>query len=178
MKDTFREMMWALILSLILVYIVLAILYESIITPIIRMFSLPLGLIGSLLFLLLTGNTINLFSLIGVLMMDGLVAKNGTLLIDYALTLIDRGEEPRDAIIEAGKARLRPIVMTTMTMVVGMLPTALAVAEGAENRVSMAWVLIGGLLSSTFFTLVIIPIIFLFFYKSRRNNTQTPSRAI
>lgn len=175
MQETFMEMGLALALSLVLVYIILAILYESLITPLIRMFSLPLGLIGSLLFLLLTGNTINLFSLIGILMMDGLVAKNGTLLIDYALTLMERGCEPLEAIVEAGKTRLRPIIMTTMTMVFGMLPTALAIAEGAENRVSMAWVLIGGLLSSTFFTLVILPIIFLFFYRHRISRGSLPS---
>lgn len=178
MKETFLEMGLALALSLVLVYIILAILYESLITPVIRMFSLPLGMIGSLLFLVLTGNTINLFSLIGILMMDGLVAKNGTLLIDYALTLMERGCEPLEAIVEAGKTRLRPIIMTTMTMVFGMLPTALAIAEGAENRVSMAWVLIGGLLSSTFFTLIVIPIIFLYFYRRRATRDSVSAQTV
>jgi HAE1 family hydrophobic/amphiphilic exporter-1 len=164
MKSTFTEMAQALVLSLILVYMLLAVLYESVSTPIIRMFSLPLGLIGSLVFLAITRNTINLYSLIGVLVMDGLVAKNGTLLLDYALTLMnEQGMNARDAIIEAGKTRLKPIFMTTLTMVVGMAPTALAMTAGSETRVSMAWVLIGGLLSSTFFTLIIIPIIFLHF---------------
>ncbi len=164
MKDSFGEMLQALVLSLILVYMLLAILYESLLTPFIRMFSLPLGLIGSLLFLVITNNTINLYSLIGILVMDGLVAKNGTLLLDYTLTLMDQGMDAYDAIIEAGKTRLKPIIMTTITMVVGMLPTALAMTEGSETRVSMAWVLIGGLLTSTVFTLVIIPIIFMFFH--------------
>jgi len=163
MKTTFSEMYQALALSLVLVYMLLAILYESLLTPFIRMFSLPLGLIGSLWFLFMTHNTINLYSLVGILVMDGLVAKNGTLLLDYTLTLMDRGEDAFDAIIEAGKVRLKPIVMTTITMVVGMLPTALAMTEGSETRVSMAWVLIGGLLTSTVFTLIIIPIIFMFF---------------
>jgi HAE1 family hydrophobic/amphiphilic exporter-1 len=164
MNDTFGQMFQALALSLILVYMLLAVLYESLLTPFIRMFSLPLGMIGSLLFLVITHNTINLYSLIGILVMDGLVAKNGTLLLDYTLTLMDQGVEAFDAIIEAGKTRLKPIFMTTLTMVVGMLPTALSITEGAETRVSMAWVLIGGLLSSTVFTLIIIPIIFLFFH--------------
>lgn len=164
MNDSFKEMFQALALSLILVYMLLAILYESMLTPFIRMFSLPLGLIGSLLFLLMTHNTINLYSLIGILVMDGLVAKNGTLLLDYTLTLMDQGVDAFDAIIEAGKTRLKPIVMTTITMVVGMLPTALAMTEGSETRVSMAWVLIGGLITSTVFTLLIIPIIFIFFH--------------
>ena len=161
MKTTFSEMAQALFLSLLLVYMLLAVLYESLSTPFIRMFSLPLGMIGSLLFLAFTRNTINLYSLIGILVMDGLVAKNGTLLLDYTLTLMERGFTAKDAIIEAGKTRLKPIFMTTLTMVVGMLPTALAMTAGSETRVSMAWVLIGGLLSSTVFTLIIIPIIFL-----------------
>lgn len=164
MGDTFREMLQALALSLLLVYMLLAILYESLLTPFIRMFSLPLGLIGSLLFLAVTNNTINLYSLIGILVMDGLVAKNGTLLLDYTQTLMERGQTAYDAIIEAGKTRLKPIVMTTITMVVGMLPTALSMTEGSETRVGMAWVLIGGLLTSTIFTLIIIPIVFLFFH--------------
>lgn len=164
MNDTFNQMFQALALSLILVYMLLAVLYESLLTPFIRMFSLPLGMIGSLLFLLITHNTINLYSLIGILVMDGLVAKNGTLLLDYTITLMERGAGAPEAVIEAGKTRLKPIFMTTITMVVGMLPTALAITEGAETRVSMAWVLIGGLLSSTVFTLIIIPIIFLFFH--------------
>jgi HAE1 family hydrophobic/amphiphilic exporter-1 len=165
MNSTFGEMAQALALSLILVYMLLAVLYESISTPFIRMFSLPLGLIGSLVFLAITHNTINLYSLIGVLVMDGLVAKNGTLLLDYTLTLMEEGMAAEEAIIEAGKTRLKPIFMTTLTMVVGMLPTALAMTAGSETRVSMAWVLIGGLLSSTFFTLIVIPIIFLYFDK-------------
>lgn len=163
MSDTFLEMAQALGLSLVLVYMMLGILYESFSTPIIRMFSLPLGLIGSLFFLVITHNTINLYSLIGILVMDGVVAKNGTLLLDYTLTLQKRGLSAKEAVIEAGKNRLKPIFMTTLTMIVGMLPTALAMTAGSETRVSMAWVIIGGLLSSTVFTLLIVPIIFLYF---------------
>ena len=163
MNSTFAELIEALLFSLILIYMLLAVLYESTLTPFIRMFSLPLGMIGSVWLLLLTGNTINLYSLIGILVMDGLVAKNGTLLLDYTLTLMDGGMSAYDAIIEAGKVRLKPIFMTTLTMVIGMLPTALAMTEGSETRVSMAWVIIGGLLTSTVFTLLVIPMIFLFF---------------
>ena len=163
MKDTFEQLLAALLLALVLIYMLLAVLYESTITPLIRMFSLPLGLIGAILLLFLTRNTLNLYSLIGILVMDGIVAKNGTLLLDYTLTLMDRGMSALDAVVEAGKVRLKPIFMTTLTMMVGMLPTALAMTEGSETRVSMAWVIIGGLLTSTIFTLLIIPIIFLFF---------------
>ena len=178
MNDTFSEMFQALALSLVLVYMLLAVLYESLLTPLIRMFSLPLGLIGSLLCLAVTGNSINLYSLIGILVMDGLVAKNGTLLLDYTLTLMDEGASAFDAVIEAGKVRLKPIFMTTMTMVVGMLPTALAMTEGSETRVSMAWVLIGGLLTSTVFTLIVIPIVFLYFETSAKKHWASALSAV
>ena len=169
MNDSFKEMAMALSLSLVLIYLLLAVLYESLFTPFIRMFSLPLGIIGGIFFLLITKNTINLYSLIGILVMDGLVAKNGTLLLDYTLTLMHAGKSAREAVIEAGKVRLKPIFMTAITMVVGMLPTALAMSEGSETRVSMAWVIIGGMLSSTVFTLLVIPIIFLWLAKHHPN---------
>lgn len=169
MNDSFKEMAMALSMSLLLIYLLLAVLYESIFTPLIRMFSLPLGIIGAIVCLLLTGNTINLYSLIGILVMDGLVAKNGTLLLDYTLTLMHQGKNALEAVIEAGKVRLKPIFMTALTMVVGMLPTALAMTEGSETRVSMAWVIIGGMITSTFFTLIVIPIIFLWIQKHYPN---------
>ncbi len=163
MNDTFRELLTALLLALVLIYMLLAVLYESLVTPFIRMFSLPLGIIGSILLLFLTHNTVNLYSLIGILVMDGIVAKNGTLLLDYTITLMEEeGKSAYDAIIEAGRVRLKPIFMTTITMMIGMVPTAFAMTEGAETRSSMAWVIIGGLLTSTVFTLVVVPIIFIF----------------
>ncbi len=173
MDETFSELLSALFLALILIYMLLAVLYESTITPFIRMFSLPLGLIGSILMLFLTHNTLNLFSMIGILVMDGIVAKNGTLLIDYTLTLMDRGHSALEAIIEAGRVRLKPIFMTTITMMVGMTPMALAMTPGSESRVSMAWVIIGGLLTSTVFTLIVIPIIFLFFATHKRKKERS-----
>lgn len=172
MNDTFGEMISAMLLAITLVYMVLVVLYESFLTPFIRMFSLPLGFIGALVALAVTKNTLNLYSMIGFIMMDGLVAKNGTLLLDYTLTLIERGKTPREAVIEAGLTRLRPIAMTSITMIFGMLPTALAVSEGAEQRVGMAWVLIGGLITSTIFTLIIIPILFLAFNRLKEGLRQ------
>lgn len=173
MDDSFKEMALALVMSLVLIYLLLAVLYESAVTPVIRMFSLPLGIIGAIFCLLITGNTINLYSLIGILVMDGLVAKNGTLLLDYTITLMEQGKEAKEAVIEAGKVRLKPIFMTAITMVVGMLPTALTLGDGAETRVSMAWVIIGGMITSTVFTLLVIPILFLRFGKwsgNKQNN--------
>lgn len=164
MNESFTELLGALLMGMILVYMILSALYESVKTSFIRMFSLPFGLIGSLFFLFLMNQTINIYSMIGIIVMDGVVAKNGTLLLDYTLTLMHRdGLDPKTAVIEAGKARLRPILMTTFTMIVGMMPTALAVTAGAETRSSMAWVIIGGLLTSTIFTLLVLPMIFLFF---------------
>lgn len=160
MQETFTDLIAALVLSIILVYMVLVMLYESFMTPFIRMMALPLGIVGAFVALAITGNTLNLFSMIGIIMMDGLVAKNGTLLIDYTHTLMERGLSLRDALLEAGRTRLRPIIMTTFTMIFGMLPTALSMGEGAESRVGMAWVLIGGLITSTLFTLVVIPVIY------------------
>lgn len=164
MRDTFVELLSALLMGMVLVYMILSVLYESMKTSFIRMFSLPFGLIGSLLFLFLMNETINLYSMIGIIVMDGVVAKNGTLLLDYTLTLMHHhGMNAKDAVMEAGRERLRPILMTTVTMITGMLPTALSVTAGAETRSSMAWVIIGGLLTSTIFTLLVIPMIFLFF---------------
>lgn len=164
MKQTFVELLSALLMGMTLVYMILCVLYESFKTSFIRMFSLPFGLIGSLLLLFLMNDTINLYSLIGIIVMDGVVAKNGTLLLDYTLTLMHHhGMNAKEAVMEAGRERLRPILMTTFTMITGMLPTALAMTAGSETRSSMAWVIIGGLVTSTIFTLLVIPIIFLFF---------------
>lgn len=164
MNESFTELLAALLMGMVLVYMILSVLYESVKTSFIRMFSLPFGLIGSLFFLFLMNDSLNIYSMIGIIVMDGVVAKNGTLLLDYTLTLMHtRGMNPKDAVLEAGRTRLKPILMTTFTMIVGMLPTALAVTAGSETRRSMAWVIIGGLLTSTIFTLLVMPMIFLFF---------------
>ncbi|NPV72869.1 MAG: efflux RND transporter permease subunit [Pelotomaculum sp.] len=158
MEETFSDLIKALILAVTLVYMILVILYESFLTPLVRMLSLPCGAIGALWALFITGNTFNMMSLIGLVMLDGLAAKSGTLLIDYTNTLMKRGLTLREALLEAGTTRLRPIVMTAATMVGGMLPTALALAEGSEYRKSMAIVIIGGLVTTTLLTPVLIPV--------------------
>jgi len=158
MEDSNADLGQALVLSLILVYMVLVILYESFLTPFIRMLSLPVGIIGALSVLYLTGNTLNMLSIIGIIMLDGLAAKNGTLLIDYTNTLMNKGMTLKEALLEAGRTRLRPIFMTSTTMIFGMLPTALALADGAEIRRGMGLVLIGGLFTSTVLTPLLIPV--------------------
>lgn len=158
MDDTFADLVQALILSLILVYMILVILYESFLTPFIRMLSLPCGIIGAMVALAVTGTNLDMMSFIGIIMLDGLAAKNGTLLIDYTNTLMERGMSLKEALLEAGKTRLRPIFMTSVTMIFGMLPTALAVMEGAEIRRGMGIVLVGGLITSTILTPILIPV--------------------
>jgi HAE1 family hydrophobic/amphiphilic exporter-1 len=124
------------------------------------MFSLPLALVGALGSLALAHMTLSMFSMIGIIMLMGLVTKNAILLVDFTNTLRSRGLAMRDALIEAGKTRLRPIIMTTATMIFGMAPLALALGTGSEMRQSMAVVVIGGLTSSTLLTLVLIPVIY------------------
>jgi HAE1 family hydrophobic/amphiphilic exporter-1 len=151
------SMFFALITSIALIYCLMVILYGSFVTPFVIMFSIPVAIIGALLALALTHQTINLFSAIGLIMLFGLVAKNGILLVDYANTLRKRGLTYTEAIFTAGGTRLRPIVMTTAAMVFGMLPLATGHTEGGEIRQSMGIVLIGGLLSSLFLTLFLVP---------------------
>lgn len=158
MEDAFSSLIKALIVSIILVYMILAVLYESFLTPLLRMLSLPCGIIGALCALALTGKSLNIVSMIGLIMLDGLASKNGTLLIDYTNTLMKRGLTLKDALIEAGTTRLRPIIMTSVTMIVGMLPTALALGDGSEIKSGMGVVLIGGMVTSTILSPILIPV--------------------
>ncbi|HEY7065702.1 MAG TPA: efflux RND transporter permease subunit [Chloroflexota bacterium] len=150
----------ALSISILLIYMLLVALYESWLHPLAIMFALPVALTGAFGALLLTHNTFNLFSMIGMIMLMGLVAKNGILLVDYTNTLRTRGLAVYDALLEAGPTRLRPIVMTTCTMTFSMIPLALKMEEGAESRAPMATVLLGGLLTSTLLTLVLVPVMY------------------
>ena len=147
----------ALLTSIALIYCLMVVLYGSFLTPFVIMFSIPVALIGGLLALALMHQSFNIFSIIGMIMLFGLVAKNGILLVDYANTLRKRGLTYAEGIVTAGGTRLRPIVMTTAAMVFGMLPLALGRTEGGEIRMSMGIVLIGGLLSSLFLTLFLVP---------------------
>ena len=160
MSDSFGALSQALIASVILVYMVLVVLYESYLTPVIRMLSLPCGIIGALLTMAVFGKAMNIISFIGIIMLDGIASKNGTLLIDYTNTLMKkRGLPLREALVEAGKTRIRPIIMTSVTMIFGMLPTALSFGDGSELKSGMAMVLIGGLAASTLLSPVLIPVV-------------------
>jgi HAE1 family hydrophobic/amphiphilic exporter-1 len=160
MASAFGSLAWALVASILLVYMVLVVLYESFLTPLIRMLSIPCGVIGAFAALALTGKAINIITFIGLIMLDGLISKNGTLLIDYTNTLVKRGMPLRKALVEAGITRLRPIIMTSVTMIVGMLPLALSLGASSEIRSGMAVVLIGGLITSTLLTPILLPVVY------------------
>jgi HAE1 family hydrophobic/amphiphilic exporter-1 len=160
MAESFGYLMFALILGIIMAYMVLASQFESFIHPFTVLLSLPLSFIGAFGALLLTGKTLNIFSFIGLILLMGLVKKNAILLVDYTNTLRASGLERREAILRAGPVRLRPILMTTFAMIFGMMPIALGIGEGAETRSPMAIATIGGLLSSLFLTLVVVPAVY------------------
>lgn len=159
--DAFASLGLAMVTAIVLVYLIMVALYESLIYPFVVLFSIPVALIGALLALALTMETLNIFSIIGMIMLLGLVSKNAILIVDFTNQLKAEGHSVKDALIEAGKERLRPILMTTLAMVLGMLPIALASGAGAEVKNGMAWVIIGGLTSSMIFTLFVVPAMYL-----------------
>ena len=160
MIETFGYMIEALLMAVIFVYLILAAQFESFLDPLAIMLSLPLSILGMAGMLYLTGDTISIMSMIGLIMLMGLVTKNAILLVDYAKVLRKRGLDRRTALITAGRTRLRPIMMTTLAMILGMLPLALALGAGAEMRAPMARAVVGGLITSTFLTLLIIPVVY------------------
>jgi HAE1 family hydrophobic/amphiphilic exporter-1 len=157
LTNSFATLGQALVLSVILEYMLLVALYESWFYPIVLILGVPLGVVGALLGLFITHNTLNIFSIIGLIMAVGLVAKTGILLVDFTNTLRKRGMSRTEALSEAARVRLRPILMTTATMSLGMLPLALKLEPGAESRAPMAVVVIGGLLSSTLLAVLVTP---------------------
>ncbi len=160
MEESFGYMAESLILAVLFVFFILAAQFESFLEPLAIMFSLPLSIVGMAGLLYLTGDTINIMSLIGLIMLMGLVTKNAILLVDCAKALRRQGMERREAVITAGRTRLRPIVMTTLAMLFGMLPLALAIGAGAEVRAPMARAVVGGLLTSTLLTLLVVPVMY------------------
>jgi HAE1 family hydrophobic/amphiphilic exporter-1 len=161
MAESFGYMGESLILAVLFVYLILAAQFESFFEPFAIMLSLPLSIVGMAGMLKLTGDTVNIMSLIGLIMLMGLVTKNAILLVDYAKVLQRRdGMGRREAVILAGRTRLRPIIMTTLAMIFGMLPLFLAIGSGAEMRAPMARAVVGGLITSTFLTLLVVPVMY------------------
>jgi hydrophobic/amphiphilic exporter-1 (mainly G- bacteria), HAE1 family len=176
MREMMSDMMQAIGLSILFVYMILVVLYESYIHPLVVMFSVPMAMVGALLALAMTGYTLSMFSMIGILILMGLVTKNGILLVDFTKQLRATGMSVREALLAAGPMRLRPILMTTMTMVVGMLPLALALGEGSDMRAGMGIVIIGGLISSLLLTLVLVPVMYTFLDRFSHKRAEAPER--
>ncbi|MEO1201257.1 MAG: efflux RND transporter permease subunit [Pseudomonadota bacterium] len=160
MQESFTSMQFALALAVFLVYLVMASQFESLIHPFVILFTIPLALVGAVLALFVTGTTINIVAFIGVIMLAGIVVNNAIVLVDLINQLRSMGNERFDAIMEAGRARLRPILMTSLTTALGLLPMALGFGEGSEVRTPMAITVIGGLLVSTLLTLIVIPVVY------------------
>jgi hydrophobe/amphiphile efflux-1 (HAE1) family protein len=165
MNETFSAALAALGLAVIFIYLVLASQFGSFMQPIAIMVSLPLSLIGVLLALLITGTTLNIFSIIGFIMLMGLVTKNAILLVDFTNQALRQGRSLHEAIREAGQVRLRPILMTTMAMIFGMLPMAIGVGQGGEMLAPMGRAVIGGVITSTVLTLLIVPVLYTYLYR-------------
>jgi len=160
MQDSFKSMQFALALAVFLVYLVMASQFESLIHPFVILFTIPLALVGAVLALFITGTTINIVAFIGVIMLAGIVVNNAIVLVDLINQLRIQGKERIEAILEAGTARLRPILMTSLTTTLGLLPMAMGFGEGSEVRTPMAITVIGGLTVSTLLTLVVIPVVY------------------
>ncbi len=160
MDESFDSFRTAIILAVVFIFMIMAAQFESYLEPFAIMFSLPLAVIGALVALFVTGSELSLISLIGIMMLMGLVTKNAILLIDFAKQQIAKGISCNEALVMASKTRLRPILMTSMAMIFGMLPIALGLGPGAEMRSPMAYVVIGGIITSTVLTLIVVPVVY------------------
>jgi HAE1 family hydrophobic/amphiphilic exporter-1 len=150
-------MVFAMGAGVLFIFLVLSSLYESFVTPFTIMLALPLAICGSFVGLFLSHESLNIFSMIGIVMLLGVATKNSILLVDYAHQLIESGMSRNDAMIKAGKTRLRPILMTTMALIAGTIPIAIGLNEASRQRTSMGFAIIGGLISSTILTLIVVP---------------------
>jgi len=166
--DSFGKLGLAFGAAILFMYLIMVALYNSWLFPFVVLFSIPVAIIGALLALALTQNSLNIFTILGMIMMLGLVAKNAILLVEKTGQNRESGQFVTDALLNAGQTRLRPILMTTLAMVIGMLPIALATGPGAELKSGLAWALVGGLSSSMFLTLVFVPVVYL--YAARFSN--------
>ncbi len=159
-QDSFGNMGIAFMVGILFMYLIMVALYNSYLYPFVVLFSIPLALIGAFWALALAGRSMSIFSMLGIIMLIGLVGKNAILLVDFTNKAREEGKSIKEALMEAGKERLRPILMTTLTMIFGMLPIALSTAAGAELKSGLAWALVGGLTSSMFLTLIVVPVIY------------------
>ncbi len=175
----FGSLAFAFIMAIVLIYLIMVALYDSLLDPVVVLFSIPLSLVGAFLALALTMNDLNIFSIIGLIVLIGLVAKNAIMLVDFTNHMRrDKHMDTFNALIEAGKERLRPILMTTFAMIFGMLPIALASGDGAEMKNGMAWVIIGGLASSMVLTLIVVPVVYYIFDRISKRIGKKKSKEV
>jgi len=160
MQESFRSMQFVLLLAIFLVYLVMASQFESLVHPFVILLTIPLALTGAVWALWLTGTTVNVVAYIGLIMLAGIVVNQSIVLIDAVNQARERGLAKHDAIVEGGRLRLRPILITKLTTILGLLPMALGLGEGAEVRAPMAITVIGGVLLTTFLTLLVIPVVY------------------
>jgi HAE1 family hydrophobic/amphiphilic exporter-1 len=160
-QESGASMGLAFMVGILFVYLIMVALYNSYIYPLVVLFSIPLAMIGALYAIGLAGKSLSFFAVLGIIMLMGLVAKNAILLVDFTNRLREEGYSVKDALLAAGRERLRPILMTTLTMIFGMLPIALSSSAGAEWKSGLAWALVGGLTSSMVLTLIVVPIVYL-----------------
>ncbi|MBK1733914.1 acriflavin resistance protein [Halorhodospira abdelmalekii] len=175
--EALRQLTITLLLAVLLVYMVMASLYESLRNPLVVMFTVPFAGVGAVFMLWLTGTTLNAQSFIGIILLAGLVVNNGILLVDRANRSLRAGAPPRQAVLIAGRRRLRPVLMTSMTTGLALTPLALGIGEGAEAQAPMARAVLGGLLSGTLITLVVIPLVFTLFHSRLKSRVYTRSHA-
>jgi multidrug efflux pump subunit AcrB len=173
--ESSNTLLFAFMLALILIYLILAAQFESFLDPMIIMFTVPLAIAGALITLVVLGQTMNIFSQIGMIMLIGIVTKNGILIVEFANQKKATGMTLKQSAIEAATQRFRPILMTSLATMLGALPIALALGSGAESRVSMGTVVIGGLLFSLILTLFVIPALYTYFSSYKKNYEQTVS---
>ena len=167
METSFDSMRFAILLAVFMVYLVMASQFESLLHPFVILFSVPFSLVGVMVTLFVLQVTVSVVVLIGVIMLAGIVVNNAIILVDYTNRLRRAGASKLDALRKAGRVRLRPILMTTSTTVLGLFPMALGLGEGSELRSPMAWTVIGGLVVSTALTLLIIPVVYSLLDRSR-----------
>jgi multidrug efflux pump subunit AcrB len=176
-REAFASLFFAAGMAIALVYMILASQFRSLVDPLVIMFSVPLGISGVFAGLFLTGTTLSVNSGMGIIMMVGIVVSNGVLLVDFARVLQGRGKPLLEATVEAGKTRLRPILMTTIATIVGLVPMALGIGEGSETNLPLARAVIGGLTVSTVFTLFLIPALYTLLERFSRRTPEEPDDA-
>ena len=169
MMDSMSVFAMAIMLSIILMYLSLVLLYNNWVDPLVVMFSIPFSILGAILALALSGCSLNIYAMLGLVMLIGLVAKNAILLVDFANDRLGEGMPVDDALVEAVKLRTRPILMTALSTIIGMIPVAVATGSSAELRNGIGWVIIGGMTLSTLLTLVVVPVVYKIFHRKKQN---------